>query len=150
MIPASRSLPALLCAALAASACQTLDQGSPAATANEARAAAPAPVVTPEPAPQVAARPPEPPINDDPAQLLGLDRSGVAALLGDPDLIRRDSPAEIWQYVTADCVLDVVLYANGRGYAVSYTEARDAAAVVQAPRPCLNRLLRARRSTPVS
>src|SRR3546814_1742826 len=58
----------------------------------------------PAPAPRVAALPP---VNDDPAQLLGLDRDGVSALLGTPDLIRREAPAEIWQYVGGNCVFDV-------------------------------------------
>lgn len=143
----------LLFAAQALSACQTVSKQPQATAPVEAPPAEtavmpdPAP---PAPAPQEAALPPAPPINDDPNQLLGLDRGGVTALLGSPDLIRRESPAEIWQYVTGDCVFDVVLYANGQGYAVSYTEARDATAAVQAPRPCLNSLLRARQSAPVS
>ncbi len=154
MRPVSRSSLVLLLAALSLGACQTVNT-KPQATAptglQAGSQASPATVVpTPAPAPQQAALPPEPSINDDPDQLLGLDRGGLAALLGDPALIRREDPAEIWQYVTADCVFDVVLYANGRGYAVSYTEARDARAAVQAPRPCLNRLLRARHRAPVS
>src|SRR3546814_12494713 len=67
----------------------------------------------PAPAPRVAALPP---VNDDPAQLLGLDRDGVSALLGTPDLIRREAPAEIWQYVGGNCVFDVVLYERGASY----------------------------------
>src|SRR3546814_10301949 len=82
----------------------------------------------PAPAPRVAALPP---VKDDPAQLLGLDRDGVSALLGTPDLIRREAPAEIWQYVGGNCVFDVVLYERGASYAVSYLEARDATAGVQ-------------------
>jgi hypothetical protein len=98
----------------------------------------------------LAAIPPQPVINDDPGQLLGLDRAGVTALLGEPSLVRRDDPAEIWQYVGSGCVFDVVLYARGQDYSVTYTEARDAAAALQAPRPCLNSLLRERQAAPVS
>src|SRR3546814_11504520 len=100
----------------------------------------------PAPAPRVAALPP---VNDDPAQLLGLDRDGVSALLGTPDLIRREAPAEIWQYVGGNCVFDVVLYERGASYAVSYLEARDATAGVQPAQSCLNQLLRARQTAPV-
>mgnify|MGYP000300744794 CR=1 FL=1 len=144
----------LLATTLAVSACQTAGTPPPVATATTQKtapqSAAEAAPVAPEPAPQVTLRRPEPPINDDPRQLIGLDRGGVTALLGSPALIRREAPAEIWQYVTADCVFDVVLYAAGQRYAVSYLEARDASAAVQEPRPCLNKLLRARQSTPVS
>jgi len=142
----------LTVAALTLGACQTLQPPRPAATSAEAGSVAPAaaPQAAPAPSSQVAAIPPQPPINDDPGQLLGLDRAGVTALLGDPDLVRRDAPAEIWQYVGNDCVFDVVLYARSQDYAVTYTEARDVDAAVQAPRPCLNSLLRARQSAPVS
>jgi hypothetical protein len=151
-----RSSALLLVTALAVSACQTARNEPPQSSVSSATPApepapAPASPVVPEPAPQVTLRPPEPPINDDPGQLLGLDRGGVASLLGDPALIRREEPAEIWQYVTSGCVFDVVLYAAGRRYTVSYLEARDeASAAVQEARPCLNKLLRARQSAPVS
>ena len=157
-----RSATALLAAALAMSACQTTQTTQPQATTPQTATSGTAtsgtgatPAATPTPAkpvapqPQLTLRPPEPPINDDPDQLLGLDRSGVAALLGNPALIRREDPAEIWQYVINDCVFDVVLYAAGRRYAVSYLEARDDTAAVKEPRPCLNKLLRARQTTPM-
>ncbi len=148
-----RSSALLLVTALAVSACQTARNEPPQSSATPSAAPEPAlarPVV-PEPAPQVTRRAPQPPINDDPGQLMGLDRGGVAALLGDPALIRREEPAEIWQYVTSGCVFDVVLYAAGQRYTVSYLEARDeASAAVQEARPCLNKLLRARQSAPVS
>jgi hypothetical protein len=145
-----RSTALLLAAALALSACQTGRGEPPVTTPAQAAAvtpaAAPAPA-SPAPAPQLAALPP---VNDDPAQLMGLDRDGVSALLGAPHLVRREAPAEIWQYVAADCVFDVVLYARGTSYAVSYLEARDAAAAVQPAQPCLNQLLRTRHAAPVS
>ena len=48
-----------------------------------------------------------------------------------------------------DMSFDVVLYQRGADYAVSYLEARDAAATVQPTRACLNELLRARQAAPV-
>ncbi|GAB4362324.1 MAG: hypothetical protein Kow00114_17450 [Kiloniellaceae bacterium] len=135
-----RSVFFLLCAGLALSACQTGRPAQPVTDAASTAAAKPAPA-TPAPAPQVAALPP---IDDDPRQLMGLDRDGLTAVLGAPALIRREAPAEIWQYVAEDCVFDVVLYEKNARYAVSYLEARDPAATVQEPRPCLNKLLRAR------
>jgi hypothetical protein len=153
---ALRSTLLLAAAGLALSACQTGRGESPVTTPAQAAApaaTAPAPALAmtpapePIPQPQVAALPP---VNDDPAQLMGLDRDGVSALLGTPDLIRREAPAEIWQYVGGDCVFDVVLYERGARYAVSYLEARDNTAAIQPPRPCLNALLRARQAAPVS
>jgi hypothetical protein len=144
-----RSAAILLCAGLALSACQTGRPGQPVAGPAEAEAAtlAAAPTPTPAPESQVAALPP---VDDDPDQLMGLNRDGLTAALGAPALIRREAPAEIWQYLAEGCIFDVVLYQRGTDYAVSYLEARDVAAAVQEPRPCLNQLLRARQAAPVS
>jgi hypothetical protein len=109
----------------------------------------------PEPAaPETAALPPEPEIDDDPARLLGLDDAGLAELLGQPDLKRREPPAEIWQYRGGSCVFDVFLYAPAgsaaaSGPRVTYLEARDGAARRIATRACLNELLRARLDKPL-
>lgn len=51
-----------------------------------------------------------PPINDDPEQLMGLDRDALNEKLGEPSLIRRDGDAEVWQYRGETCVLDLFLY----------------------------------------
>jgi hypothetical protein len=51
-----------------------------------------------------------PPINDDPQQLMGLDRDELNERLGEPSLIRRDGDAEVWQYRGDRCVLDLFLY----------------------------------------
>src|SRR5437867_9484655 len=57
--------------------------------------------------------PPPDPVHS--ASILGLDSGAVRKLLGEPGLIRRDEPAEVWQYRTASCVLDVVLYNQASG-----------------------------------
>ena len=64
--------------------------------------------------------------NDMPTAVMGLDRSEVEQLLGRPGLVRRESPAEIWQYQTVNCVLDVFLYDQDDGSRVTYVEARSA------------------------
>lgn len=155
-----RTVFGLALAAAVLSACQTTGSSTPGATAPKTTAPKPvtAEVVPAEaaaPAPQTAARPPQPvvtapPINDNPNQLMGLDRDSLAALLGQPDLVRREKPAEIWQYVTTDCVFDVVLYDSGPAYRVTYLEARNAAADRLEPRPCLNQVLRNRMAAPIS
>ena len=125
----------------------------------------PAPAAEPQPAPaeaaqvqaaqvqagrsETAALPPAPKIDDDPARLMGLDRAGLAKLLGDPELTRREPPAEIWQYRGASCVFDVFLYEEAGRQRVTYLEARDGAARRVGARGCLNELLRARLAKPL-
>lgn len=43
--------------------------------------------------------------------LMGLGASDMLARFGEPDLRRAEPPAELWQYRSADCVLEVILYA---------------------------------------
>lgn len=59
-----------------------------------------------------------------PPQMIGLDKTGVLSLLGAPHLIRRDGPAEVWQYAADACVLDLFLYAESGDYRVDYFELR--------------------------
>ena len=108
-------------------------------------AAAPRPEDATAPQPDtLAAIPPEPAINDDPQQLIGMGPASLNAFLGAPQLIRREAPASLWQYRAEGCVLDVVLYPDRQGDKVTYLEAREDGAVKIAPRTCLNKLLRAR------
>ena len=102
------------------------------------------PPAAPPAEPEVAALPPEPQIDDNPDQLMGLDRAGVDTLLGRPLLIRREPPAEIWQYHGEDCIFDVFLYEEAGAHRVTYLEARDRTAQRIEARGCLNALLRAR------
>jgi hypothetical protein len=44
--------------------------------------------------------------------LMGLGAGDVLARFGAPDLRRAEPPAELWQYRSADCVLEVILYAE--------------------------------------
>jgi hypothetical protein len=44
------------------------------------------------------------------AHLVGLQGSDLALLLGPPSLIRRDPPAEVWQYAGPGCALHVFFY----------------------------------------
>jgi hypothetical protein len=92
----------------------------------------------------LAALPPDPAINDDPQQLIGMGPASLNAFLGAPELIRREAPASLWQYRADDCVLDVVLYPDRGGDKVTYLEAREDGATKMAARSCLNKLLRAR------
>jgi hypothetical protein len=64
-----------------------------------------------------------PPIDDDPRQLMGLDRATLNEKLGEPELIRRDGDAEVWQYRADRCVLDLFLY--GLDKKVEHVDLRD-------------------------
>lgn len=44
--------------------------------------------------------------------LQNLTGNQVRALLGTPSFMRSDSPAEMWQYRTDSCTLDLFLYKN--------------------------------------
>lgn len=55
----------------------------------------------------------------------GMRAARLVALLGPPDLRRADPPAELWQYRTAECVLDLYLYRDGKGYRVIHAETRN-------------------------
>ncbi len=111
---------------------------------DEPAAEAPAQQVAPNAAPAVAAVPAEPAINDDPQQLIGMGPASLSAFLGAPELIRRESPASLWQYRTEDCVLDIVLYTERSGDKVTYLEAREDGVTKVPARQCLNKLLRSR------
>lgn len=75
------------------------------------------------------------------AALIGLPRERVEQVFGLPRQVRREAPAEVWQYAGKDCVVDLYLYqAAGGGMAVSFIEARDSAAVATEPESCFSTL----------
>ncbi|MGB1548178.1 MAG: hypothetical protein ACPHIA_06555 [Alphaproteobacteria bacterium] len=59
-----------------------------------------------------------------PVELVGLGKEDVRDLLGEPQLIRRDGPAEVWQYRVHACILDLFLYEAGAEHRVEYMELR--------------------------
>jgi hypothetical protein len=125
-------------------------QGSPpAASAQQAAQPAPAPQQAKKPDAPVAALPRVPVIDDNPERLMGLSPNGVAKLLGTPALVRREPPAEIWQYRGASCVFDVFLYENAGAQRVTYLEARDQKARRIVLKGCFGELLRARLAKPL-
>ena len=81
---------------------------------------------TPE---KVVASDPSTEIYPEPNLTTGLDRQLLITLLGEPGFMRRDGPAEIWQYKTLACTLDVFLYKDAVGpvYRVIHFETRGAA-----------------------
>lgn len=57
---------------------------------------------------QVAAIPHAPGL--EPVRLKGMNAAQLTETLGRPAFTRRDQPAEIWQYRTKACMLDLFLY----------------------------------------
>jgi hypothetical protein len=72
--------------------------------------------------------------------VLGLPADDLEKLLGRPEMVRRDDPAEVWQYRSESCVVDLYLYPEQSSYRVAYIEARDHAAVSMTARSCLGSL----------
>lgn len=60
-----------------------------------------------------------------PGKLDGLSAAEVVALMGEPDLRRVEPPAEIWQYRSAECVLEIFLYSDAGGTRVVHSETHD-------------------------
>lgn len=110
-----RSLAAVAGVALIAAACAEVPPSIPAPAPDSGQAALPAArPETPAPAPA------------DASTLVGRSAREVAELLGEPQLRRRDPPAELWQYRAGPCVLDLFLYADRTGGAatVAHVEMR--------------------------
>jgi hypothetical protein len=86
---------------------------------------------------------PAAPIRSDEANaFIGLGDAELSRTLGQPKQVRRDEPAEIWQYYGADCVVDFYLYAGeAGGLAVAYMEARNQAAEATPADRCVQSLM---------
>ena len=75
-------------------------------------------------------------VDADPERLIGLSVGEAAELLGRPALVRREPPAEVWQYAGRECVLHLFLYDNeGGGSSVTHYEMRGLDGI--SPQACL-------------
>jgi hypothetical protein len=81
-------------------------------------------------------------LSGDPNELLGLDHSALRRVLGRPAQVRHELTAQVWQYVTGDCVVDLYLYDDDSGaLKVTYVEARSRTAEPTPTTRCLKSLL---------
>lgn len=85
----------------------------------------------PTPAPEVAAVVPPPPPEPEPVpdftKFINQEGLEITAILGEPGFVRRDPPAELWQYRTQDCTLDLFFYDDGYGvYRLAHLDFRGA------------------------
>jgi len=80
-------------------------------------------------------------LTGDPKELVGLDHKVVRRALGDPRHIRNELPAQVWQYATGDCIVDLYLYNQDGALTVTYVEARSHTAEQAPTTRCLKSLL---------
>lgn len=90
---------------------------------------------------RASAQPAAPILSDDTSSFIGLGDDDLSRTLGQPKFVRKDAPAEIWQYSGADCVVDFYLYAGATGLSVAYLEARDRAAESTPADRCVKSLM---------
>jgi len=57
--------------------------------------------------------------------LVGLLSRDVEGLFGRPSFVRRDGPAQIWQYGNQACTLNLFFYRDGAVLKVKHVEFRD-------------------------
>lgn len=72
---------------------------------------------------------------------IGLGDDELSNALGQPDMVWREAPAEVWQYDSAMCVVDFYLYSSGGRLEVAYVEARDMLAGSEPTERCVKSLL---------
>ena len=83
----------------------------------------------------------------EPGDLTGLEGSALQRLLGTPGLVRKDYPAEVWQYRNPSCVLDIYLYPDHDRLTVAHAEAR-APRITGDPLPaCITEFAQSRQKT---
>ena len=111
--------------AAALSGCQAFPPAN-----DKAATSAPAPATAPGPAAKIRA----------PTTVVGLQARELEEFLGTPKLVRHDAPAEVWQYRSAACVLDLFLYQDKptADIRVKYAEARTIAAEPAQTDECVN------------
>lgn len=101
----------------------------------------------PSPTPPVPSTPPPAPAPMLQAkQLIGLDRTRLAQLLGPPPGIREAAPATVWEYGDGDCRLSVFFYPDvrTRDYRALSVEMHGGDKSAAAEGACLERLKRLR------
>ncbi|MCF8479182.1 MAG: hypothetical protein K9H25_02010 [Rhodospirillum sp.] len=79
-----------------------------------------------------------------PRELLGRGGGDLRAALGEPALLRKETPAQVWQYQGRTCVLDFFLYEEDGQVRVIHTESRERTGGVTRPDLCLQDVHRSR------
>ncbi|KIL98149.1 hypothetical protein CCC_01210 [Paramagnetospirillum magnetotacticum MS-1] len=85
-----------------------------------------------------------------PSALKGLSAANAERALGKPAFVRRDPPAEIWQYRVKVCTLDLFLYDEDGRMTVSHYAVRTPGGTSMGDAACLDEVLARRDGTPTS
>lgn len=95
-------------------------------------------------APAVAAPAPSAPARPVTSEgLIGQGEGDILALFGPPDLKRRESGAEFWQYADTGCIMDFYFYGDSGARKVSYVTLRDPATGRVGGAACQGKLVKA-------
>lgn len=86
----------------------------------------------------------------DPEEFIGYRPQRLLPIMGAPDFVRRDGPAQIWQYRAENCVLDLFLYGKNDDSQVRHVELRERVPGVEPVEQCFSRLRAARQGKPAS
>ena len=130
------------CAAALAAACT----GAPAAQAPTSVVAATVDLPPAEPAPSSAQAAAPAAVAAAPAAnsaraLVGIGREALVARLGPANFVRRDGPAEVWRYRTAECYFEAFLYRDDLlGQRVAHVDARTLVGRPMAVETCFAQL----------
>lgn len=60
----------------------------------------------------------------NPARLVELDPKGVASVIGEPQFVRYEGGAIVWQYNSGGCVMDLYWYRDGEKISLKFMAAR--------------------------
>ena len=74
--------------------------------------------------------------SSDVPPLIGLASREVESMFGAPRFVRRDGPAQIWQYGTDACTVNLFLYREGPMLRVRHVEFRNRSADLAASGGC--------------
>ncbi len=105
------------------------------------------PQIVQQPPPRVALPPAPPP--GEPGDLAGLQPEQLRILMGNPALIRKDGPAEMWRYDGPGCKAFFFLYPYGTSLLVRHVETLPRGHDMAADQVCLGSL-RPKSPAPVS
>lgn len=81
----------------------------------------------------------------DPEEFVGYQPDRLLPVLGAPDFVRRDGPAQIWQYRAENCVFDLFLYRDGGVSRVDHVELRERGATTESAEACYARMRQTRK-----
>jgi hypothetical protein len=84
----------------------------------------------------------------DAKDFIGFGPDRLLPILGAPDFVRRDGPAQVWQYRAKHCVLDLFLYENGENSRVEHVELRRRGHGAEPIDRCFSRMRLKRRTRP--